>query len=350
MRFLRLLLLPLLALSLAATAIAREQAPIPLPGGGNVKIKLPPAKPSKPAKGKGKKKPKKPAKPKTNLVQLGIADEKATMFSDPRFGALGLKTARRSVAWDVFDYDWALQEVDDWLKAAQFVGVRPVITFARSRVQSKLHVIPTRAQYLAMFKKFRARYPWVRDFVASNESNYSDPGFKRPELAAKYYMDMRRACPTCKVAAATLLEVPGKEKYMAKWLKRFLKVAKPRPKYWAIHNYFSANRFDTKGTKQILKLTKSGEIWVTEVGGLVKRRSNFAGKVKMKEGLTHAAQVTRFIFDRMLTLSPRIKRVYIFHWNAGGPLDSWDSGLIGPDGKARTSLNILTAKLKARRR
>jgi hypothetical protein len=282
-------------------------------------------------------------------VQVGIAEEKSDMFADPRFRALGMKTARRSVAWDVFKYDWAEAEVDHWLKEARAAGVRPLITFARSRVNDQIHYIPTREEYRQAFLKFRARWPWVTDFVASNESNYSDPGFKRPELAAQYYNDMRAACRHCKVAAATLLEVPGREKYLKTWVKRFLKVAKPRPKYWAVHNYVSANKFSLKGTKQMLKVTKSGEIWITEVGGLVKRRSNFAGKVKMREGVSHAAKVTRYIFDKIVTASPRVKRVYLYHWNAAGPTDSWDSGLVDQNGVARGALNVVQAKLNRRR-
>jgi hypothetical protein len=346
MRLLRLFPIALIALALAlpATAPAQGTAPtIPLPGGGNIKVKLPVPKP---AKGKGKAKKK--SKAKAHSVQVGIADEKPQMFADARFRALGLKTARRSVAWDVFQYDWALAEVDEWLREARAAGVRPLVTFGRSRVHGRIHMIPTRAQYKDSFRQFRARWPWVTDFVASNESNYSDPGFKRPELAARYYNDMKAACRHCKVAAATLLEVPGREKYMRKWVKRFLKVAK-KPKYWAVHNYVSANKFSVKGTREMLKVTKKGEIWITEVGGLVKRRSNFNGKVKMKEGLAHATQVTRFIFDKILTASPRIKRVYLFHWNAAGPEDSWDSGLVGADGIARGALNIVQQKLKKAR-
>lgn len=348
MRLLRLLPVALIAVALgipAASAAQKDAPTIPLPGGGQIKVKLPEPKPAK-GKGKGKKGK---GKSRTSKVQVGIADEKPQMFSDERFRALGMKTARRSVAWDVFEYDWALREVDDWLREARAAGVRPLITFGRSRVHERTHFIPTRAQYKHAFQTFRARYPWVTDFVATNESNYSDPGFKRPELAAKFYNDMRAACRHCKVAAATLLEVPGREKYMRTWVKRFVKAAGHRPKYWAVHNYVSANRFSVKGTKEMLKVTKRGEIWITEVGGLVKRRSSFNGKVKMKEGLAHATQVTRFIFDRIITASPRIKRVYLFHWNAAGPTDTWDSGLVGADGIARGSLDIVASKLKKRR-
>ena len=350
MRLLRQLSLALLALALivpAAPAAAQGKS-IPLPGGATVKVKLPLAKGKGKAKAKGKSKQKR-SKGKTSRVQVGIADEKSAMFDDPRFQDLGMNIARRSVAWDVFQYDWALAEVDEWLAKARAAGVRPLITFGRSRVHSRIHYIPKRSEYKASFKQFRQRYPWVTDFVATNESNYSDPGFKRPKLAAKYYLDMRKVCRTCRIAAATLLEVPGREKYMKKWVKKFKRAAKHSPKYWAVHNYVSANKFSLKGTRKMLKFTKSGQIWVTEVGGLVKRRSNFAGKVKMREGLSHAKKVTRFIFDRMMRVSPRISRVYLYHWNAATATDSWDSGLIGADGVARAALDIVASRLKKKR-
>src|SRR3712207_7108926 len=43
-------------------------------------------------------------------------------------------------------------------------------TWARSRVVR--HARPTASQITQGFLAFRARYPWVRDFAASNESNH----------------------------------------------------------------------------------------------------------------------------------------------------------------------------------
>ncbi|HEV2813978.1 MAG TPA: glycosyl hydrolase, partial [Solirubrobacteraceae bacterium] len=304
------------------------------------------------AKGKAKGKAKKPKKPKVSLnsIQLGIADEKSEMFTDPLFTALGLKIARRSVSWDTFEYDWQVAELEDWMTKARAARVRPLISFNRSRVGAKRHVIPTRAQWLNGFRLFRARYPWVTDFVASNESNHTPPGFKFPKLAAQYYLDMKKACRHCKIAAATINERPEK-KFLEGWIKRFIKAAGHRPKYWALHNYYGANTFSLKGTNRFLKATKSGEVWITESGGLVKRRTgNFPGKLKMKEGTAHAVRAWRFIFDKMLTASPRIKRAYLFHWNATGTADTWDSGLVGADGKPRGGLTILQKLLEKTRR
>ncbi|HEX2084101.1 MAG TPA: hypothetical protein VHF89_00330 [Solirubrobacteraceae bacterium] len=348
MRLLRPLFLALIVLAVAAAG-ASAQAPSPptikLPGGAQIKVRIPSVK----APGKKKQRVRLP-KVTTSNVQVGISDQKATMFDDPRFGQIGFNIARRSIGWDFYKYDWQIADIDEWLLGARLAGVKPLITFARAREAKDIHYVPSRQEWLTGFREFRRRWPHVTEFAATNESNHNPPTFKRPELAAGYYKDMRRECPSCKVAAATILEVPTAKdrKRTRTWVKRFLRAAGHQPKYWALHNYVSANKFDVRGTKELLKLVR-GEIWITEVGGLVVRRTrDFAGKIKMREGLAHAARVTRFIFDRILTLSPKIKRVYLFHWNATGPNDTWDSGLVGADGRPRSSLNIVQAKLRRR--
>lgn len=271
---------------------------------------------------------------------IGIADQKAALFADPRFAKLGLKHARRSIAWDTMQFDWQVAEVDEWMLGARRAGVQPLITFARSRIGERRHLVPTAAQIRGAFVAFRARYPWARDFVASNESNhFGEPTGRRPQLAVQYYRAMRAACPACRVAAATLLDYPN----LVRWSKAFTKAAGEQPRYWALHNYISANRFDVTRTRDFLLAVK-GEVWVTEVGGAVKRTR---GQAKFKEGVAHAAKVTRFIFDDLARLSPRIKRVYLYHWNAGGPGSTWDSALVGADGRSRPALRVFESVLAA---
>ncbi len=276
---------------------------------------------------------------------VGIADQKADLFTDPRFQGLGIRHVRRSIPWDAMRYGWQVAELDAWLNAAQAAGVTPLITFARSRQSSRRHLVPTPAQIASAFRAFRNRYPWVTEFAASNESNHGgEPTFRRPDLAAKYYVAMKRACVSCKILAADLLDISN----MVPWVRKFIRAAGHQPRYWGFHNYVSANRFQTKATRDLLRVTK-GEIWFTEVGGLVKRRSSFRGKIKLKEGSAHAAKVTRFIFQRLARMSPRIKRVYLYHWNAEGPRSTWDSGLVGTDGRPRPAFPVLQAQLRAQR-
>ncbi len=331
MRSLLLALAALFALSLAAPVSAappeNERTP----------------KQERPADGRGKKAPR----PVTGPLRatIGIADQKADLFGDRRFQGLGIKHVRRSIPWDAMRYGWQVAELDHWLNAAQAAGVTPLITFARSRHASRRHIVPTPDQVIGAFRAFRQRYPWVTEFAASNESNHGgEPTHRRPDLAARYYVRMKRACVSCKILAADLLDIGN----MAWWVRRFIRAAGHQPRYWGFHNYVSANRFQTKATRTLLRLT-TGQIWFTEVGGLVKRRSSFRGKVKLKEGSAHAAKVTRFIFQRLARLSPRIKRVYLYHWNAEGPRSSWDSGLVGSDGRPRPAFGVLQAQVRAQR-
>ena len=51
--------------------------------------------------------------------------------------------------------------------------------------------------------------------------------------------------------------------------------------------------------------------------------------------------MTDYIFNRLARVSPRISRVYLYHWDSGGPLASWDSGLIDHQGNPRPAFGVL---------
>jgi hypothetical protein len=273
---------------------------------------------------------------------IGIADQKPAFLTDPGFLKLGIKHARIAVAWDALKSDWQLAELDRWMTAANAAGVQPLVTFDRSRLAGKGRVLPTPAAFQAQFRAFRVRYPWVRDFSTWNEANF--PGqatYKRPDLTARYYKALKSACKACHVLGADLLDLPS----MTKWVKKFTKVA-GQPRYWGLHNYVSANRLSTKSTQQLLKAT-TGEIWLTETGGLVARRNK--SLISLPQGKSHAAKVTRFILRDMLKLSPRITHVYLYQWNSSTSADTWDSALVGADEKARPSLAVLQQALAGKK-
>jgi hypothetical protein len=54
----------------------------------------------------------------------------------------------------------------------------------------------------------------------------------------------------------------------------------------------------------------------------------------------------RFIFDRLARLSPRVARIYIYHWRSATSHDSWDSALIGSDGVRRPAFAVLERVLR----
>src|SRR3954465_15669666 len=101
---------------------------------------------------------------------------------------------------------------------------------------------------------------------------------------------------------------------MVRWGRPFQRPAPPGPRYWGLHNYIDANRRRTRGTRRMLRAVK-GQVWFTETGGIVSR-TNRRG-IPSPERARHAATATRFLFRRLVPLSRRATRVYIYQWNAG---------------------------------
>lgn len=273
---------------------------------------------------------------------IGIGDQKPSMFEDPRFRQLGIRHARLNVAWDALSSDWQRAELDAWLGAARRARVEPLVTFARSRTDRRS--LPTPSRFTYEVRRFRARYPWVRTFATWNEANHcGEPTCNRPALVAAYYKALRRECRGCTILAAELLDMPN----MARWAQRFRRAAKHEPAVWGLHNYIDANRFRRTSTAELLR-TVRGDVWLTEVGGLVKRRTKV--RVPLNESPTHAVRALKWLFRELVPMSPRITRVYIYHWQASGPEDTWDSALITPGGRAREAFRVVKQQILARRR
>jgi hypothetical protein len=274
-----------------------------------------------------------------NPVEVGIADQKADMFADPRFGVLGITRARLAIGWDALTSRWQVDLLDAWLQGAQAAGVEPLISFMHSRTTRRKLPTPERLKY--EFRRFRQFYPWVTTFATWNEANHcGEPLCHRPKLAAAYYRALRRECPTCTIIAPEVLDMPN----MAGWVKDFNRALGYSPKIWALHNYVEANRFKMQRLRELSRIAPHSQVWLTETGGLV-RRDN-ASTTEIPEGVRHAGEVTRYIFDRIVPRNPRVTRVYLYHWNAESPKTSWDSGLITPGGRERSALFVLARVLR----
>lgn len=285
--------------------------------------------------------PLRPVKGKLT-TKIGIADQKSSVFADQRLRDLGLRYARRSVAWDALRFADQRADLDAWMNAALDAGTEPLITLARSRRSNgERYRPPTPVQYLREFLRMRKRYPRVKTWSAWNEANLCGTGTcDRADVVARYYNTIRRNCPGCKVVAADLLDQPN----MVSWARAFRRAARFEPKYWGLHDYIDANRFQFTRTAQLLRAVR-GEVWLTEIGGLVARRNG--SKIKLPQGKAHAAQATRFIFDRLARLDRRVARIYIYHWRSSTSRDSWDSALIGANDQPRPALAVLKRVLGA---
>jgi hypothetical protein len=266
-------------------------------------------------------------------VGIGIADNKPDMFSDARFDALGIRYVRILVPYDAM-HDYAARgAIDRWMAGAQIAGARPLVTFDRSRRRTSHN--PSAAQMATSLRAMRRRYPFVKEFATWNEANIN----KQPETIARWWTAMRRACPTCTILGADLLDRGN----VGTWAKRFVRAAGRTPKAWGLHNYTDANTLKTTGTRKLLSAVKGAE-WFTETGGVVSR--NNGSGIAFPTSAAHAALATKYVFSTLAKLSPRVRRVYLYHWNTGaGDGRTWDSGLIGPDDQARPALGVLEGLL-----
>jgi hypothetical protein len=284
-----------------------------------------------------------------NLPLVGFGEQRADVFTNPHWQELGLKPMRYVVGWDALRYGWQRAEVDAWMRAAEAAGARPLIALTRSRAHWRNKVVPSTRTWVKAFKAFRARYPEVTDYLVWNEANHcSQPVCHKPERVAGYYDAAVKACPKCSIVGADVLDTSS----MSSYVRRFKAAARHKPRLWGLHNYVDANRLRTTGTRTLLKLVK-GRIWFTETGGLVHR--NTTSPVTFPQSVAHAAKATRFVLDRLANLSPRIKRIYLYHFEWQGPTASWDSGVLSPHGKPRPAYDVIArwavraAKTRARR-
>ncbi len=273
--------------------------------------------------------------------RFGLADYEPRTFSDPRVAELGIHLARDVVPWNVALVPRDLANVTAWLDAVRNTHqITPMITFQHADTNDRA---PTPAQFLAAFLRFRKLFPWVKEFVPWDEATHaSQPTEHRPWLAAQYYNVLAAHCRGCEVTAPDILDSDGN---VEAWVDEFLQKAHPYPRIWPFNPYQSASTGKSVLVKRFLAATR-GQVWFSEVGGVVWWR--FKGRL-IYHGVEYAARVARNIFS-LAQLSPRITRIYYYHWRSPGTPQSarkatWDAGLVSSLGAARPALLVIAKEL-----
>ncbi len=275
------------------------------------------------------------AAPAKAVPLVGIGEQNPSMFSDARWRALGLKDVRVIAAYDALHSDWQRAELDNYMAAAHAAGARVLLGFGHSRIEGKEDHLPSVATFTREFRAFRARYPWVKDYLTWNEANIcGQPTCKHPERAARFYLSIRRHCKGCRIVAADVLD--GSK--LVSWVRRFAHTARTTKVIWGLHNYIDANRFRSRGTRALLRAVK-GNVWFTETGGIVER--NNGSPIQFPESTAHAAKATDWVF-RLAELSSRVRRVYLYHWSPPpDPVPTWDSALVDRHDRPRPAYGVL---------
>lgn len=274
---------------------------------------------------------------------VGLGEQKASMFEDRRFLRLQLRDVRYIAPWDALRDPVQRRRLDDWVEAARASGSRIVLGFERSvRSERLARTLPAAARFEREFRRFRDRYPFIRDWIVWNEANHPfSLTANRPGRAAAYFDAVAWNCRGCRIVAADVLDVSG----MVPWVRRFQRRAAHRPRIWGLHNYVDANGFKSAGTLALLRATR-GKLWITETGGLVLRREYDRGRVtrEVRYSRRRAARATAHALD-LACLSRRIRRVYLYHWRAPRPVTNWDSAFVGPRGGVRPAYRTLRRRL-----
>jgi len=268
---------------------------------------------------------------------IGIAEQNVALFQSPHWAQLGLRHVRYTAAWDALRHPGQRAQTDAWLAAAQASGARVLLGFGHSWQPGRERALPSPRAFEREFRRFRARYPLITDWLVWNEANHSSqPTWRRPDRAAAYFDVVAANCRGCRIVAADVLDWRN----MGSWLQAFRRRARHRPRIWGLHNYTDANRFQTDGTRELLR-TVRGEVWFTETGGLVERRQVVRGVTKVwRHSPQRAARAMRWV-QRLAALSRRVRRVYVYHWQPGPPSNRWDSALLDRRGRPRPSYEVV---------
>src|SRR4051812_4616958 len=293
-----------------------------------------------------------------NHFKTGVSDQVPTSFQSPLFQPLGFSAARYITPYDVMDLPAGSPDrlaLSQWV--ANSAGQDLLVSFEHSHTKGRERHVPNVAEYTKAIKLFLRAYPKVHSVSPWNEANrcqrkvgsgadafyVGQPICHNPKKAADYYKATRTACRAvkrpCTIVALDILDQNNVKPSVA-YVKKFLRYAKPRPTVWGIHNYSDTNRFSTKRTKALLKATRTGQVWLTETGGIVKFGTSFPYDP------ARAAKALGCMFT-IAKSNKRIKRLYIYNFTPAQPEGQFDSGLINLDGSKRPGWQVVKSR-KAR--
>jgi hypothetical protein len=268
--------------------------------------------------------------------RAGLSEQNPAVFDSASWKQLKLKRSRYVVSWDYAKSAAERAEVSAFMTRAHAAKQDVLVEFNSHRgcfvnnryKKTKACKGPSVSAYKKAVKGFRKEYPYAKTFAPWNEVNHvSQPTYRSPKLAAKYFKAMKSVCKKCTVLAADLLDQRNIDGY----LRKFQKASKHKGRIWGLHNYNDVNRHASKGIRRVLAVTK-GQLWLTETGGLVQFKTS-----GFKYSPKRAAKATKYLF-KLARSYKRIKRVYVYRWFGAPRSERFDSGLVGPNGETRAGL------------
>jgi hypothetical protein len=294
-----------------------------------------------------------PASPASAAYRVGIGEQDPAMFDASRYQDLNVKRVRHIVPWDWYRHDYQVAETMIFMNRAKADGASVLVTFTAPRgcyadgrySGSKACKPPSAKRYANSLNRFEEAFGRMRDFSPWNEINHvSQPTFKRPALAARYYRVARQECDGCRVVAGDLLDSTN----LATYLRQYLRAVPGTPKLWGLHNYADVNRRRSTGLRTMMRIVP-GQVWLTETGGIV----SFGKSWPFSNA--RATNRTRFMYKlanrhtkRLRGMRSRVTRLYVYQWKGRERGTDFDSGLTDEEGKARRAYYVVRARMKSR--
>jgi hypothetical protein len=264
-------------------------------------------------------------------VVTGVSDQRDAFFDSPRYRTLELNTVRLIVPWDA---GLRAGPWDAWIARAQRDGATIMVALEHdlaSRCPDSPCVLPSTAAYGDALATLLAKYPSIREVTAWNEPNHnSQPTFRHPDAAARYYDEARSRCPACTIVAGDFLDDVALPDYIASYKAAL----RSTPAVWGLHNYYDSTYFRSRGVQTMLSQT-SGRLWLTETGGIVS-----FGNLGYDE--QRAADGVAWLYE-LADSHPAIERMYLYQWQ-GTPDNGFDSGLLGYDGSPRPAYDVVAGR------
>ena len=268
------------------------------------------------------------------------------MFDDPRWQRLGLRDARYIAPWDALrDPASARSSTRGWRPrarpaAASLLGFDALAALASELARTLPATVALRARVPPLPRALsrRARLDRVErgqpPVLADRRTGRAAPRSTSTWSPAN--------CPGCRIVAADVLDVSG----MTAWVRRFQRHAVNRRGSGACTTTSTPTGSRTPGTRALLAITDAGRSGSPRPAGSSCGASTRARRSRASSATRerHAARATRHAL-RLACLSPRIRRVYLYHWQAPHPVTNWDSAFVGPRGRVRPAYRTLQRRL-----
>jgi hypothetical protein len=290
--------------------------------------------------------------------KVGLGEQSQSMFASPSWQSLKLKRSRYIVPWTWNKSAAKRAEVTAWMTAAHTARQQVLVTFGarngcfnghRYSKRKKCRA-PSAKAYRSSLEAFDNAFPWVKTYSAWNEANHvSQPTFRKPKLAVRYYNVLRKEARKrkFKVMALDVLDTSN----LGSYVRSFKRRAHGSPRLWGLHNYQDVNYRTSKDTRKMLRLVR-GQVWLTETGGIVR----FAGSRLKKYSPKRAAARTKYMFKlankyqrRRAGLHSKITQLYIYTWFGEPRGARFDAGLVNPNGKPRKAYGVVRKGVRKHR-